>query len=722
MAGSARLMSLRSAGSATAPSDSEGPSVGVERTAHPSHEARTDEARPATEGRERFTLTAAVGGAVIAVPYLWVLWDQWNGRFDPLRTLAFSKFYDVQARAMLAGHLYLPPGSIGFEAFVHNGHQYTYFGLFPSLLRIPILLFTHALDGHLTAPSILLAWVVTAVFTSLLIWRVRGLARGSAPLGWGEAVVLGGLVATVLGGTVLAYLAATPFVYDEDFAWSVALSVATMFALLCVLERPTRPRITATAALLLATILNRTTTGYACALGVLLVAALFALGRRRADWRQWSIPLAALGALAVAVASFVNWIKFGLVFGISTSAQVFTSINAHRQAFLAANHGSEFGFQFLPSTLAAYFTPRGLALSRVFPYITLPPGPARAVGNVVLDLTYPTASVPASMPLLFLLSCWGGAATFRRGAGRLSLMRIPLIVMAVATAGVLLIGYIANRYLADFLPLLVVASVVGLVDILRRLPDWRAPARRGALVALGVLAGFEVFANVAVAVAPTANFTSVQAVDYVAEQKAISDITGHPLASSVVRGRVLPYWAPAGELYVVGDCAGLYISNGYDYQNTPPQQFEHLTWIALQSDSKPFALYITIQQPQRPARERVPILRFGRSSLQLQVASAGPRVADAFFIGQDPQFATFGSHLSLAIGKTYKWVVYADPMLHQLVVSLNNRTLLKSALTTTGDVQIAPLEQRESGDPAVSVAVGTLPPPSTDFCRSLVRP
>ena len=63
------------------------------------------------------------------------------------------------------GHLSLPNGKIGLLAFVHDGRQYTYFGLFPSLLRIPIFLFTHSLDGHLTALSLSGAWVVTAIFS-----------------------------------------------------------------------------------------------------------------------------------------------------------------------------------------------------------------------------------------------------------------------------------------------------------------------------------------------------------------------------------------------------------------------------------------------------------------------------------------------------------------------------------------------------------------------------
>ena len=85
------------------------------------------------------------------------------------------------------GHLWIPNGSISTEAFVSHGHQYTYFGIFPSLLRVPIFAFTNSFDGRLTAPSILASWITTALFCSLLLWRLRTVLGAKATLGWIEA-------------------------------------------------------------------------------------------------------------------------------------------------------------------------------------------------------------------------------------------------------------------------------------------------------------------------------------------------------------------------------------------------------------------------------------------------------------------------------------------------------------------------------------------------------
>src|ERR1700684_2560071 len=101
----------------------------------------------ADQSRRRVTYAVSIACAIVPMPSLCILWDRWPSSATPLRQLSPDNFYDLQPRAMLAGHLYLPNGSIGIEAFYHGGHQYTYFGIFPSLLRLPILLVTHSYDG-----------------------------------------------------------------------------------------------------------------------------------------------------------------------------------------------------------------------------------------------------------------------------------------------------------------------------------------------------------------------------------------------------------------------------------------------------------------------------------------------------------------------------------------------------------------------------------------------
>ena len=568
------------------------------------------------KGRRRYTISVVIGSFAVTIPYVWVLCDQWTGTLNPFRQVVDGNFYDVQARAILAGHLSVPPGSLSFEAFVHGGKQFTYFGLFPSLLRLPILAVTHSLDGKLTASSMLLAWVATGVACSLLVWRVRLLMRGPVALGAIEASAYGVLVAVMTGGSILIILAATLQAFQEELAWSVALTLGVLFALLGVLERPSTGRLIVTGVFVLCAAMDRGSTGYACILGTLLVAGWFALGKMGRDNRRWAFPLFITGMVPLALVVVINLVKFGHFFGFSEAEQIWTHLDPHRQVFLAANGNNPFGFQFLPSTLTAYLRPGGLRFSALFPYVALPASPAPTVGHVVFDEVDPTLSIPAAMPLLTVLSIWGIVTAFRtRSMGRVRLTRLPLLAAAAGSVGVLLFGFIALRYLADFLPFLVLASIVGAVELMSRLETATRLVRSLSLGVLALLAFFGLWTNIAVAVSPTGTWTSAQARAFVAAQNSLSAVS---LASHVVRSSVLPESAPAGTLVDVGDCDGLYLSTGLQTSDLPSWRAEHSTWVPVeQSQAINRTLRVVFDRPIDSRDTPISLMRFGQASLDI---------------------------------------------------------------------------------------------------------
>ncbi len=510
----------------------------------------------------RFKIIALFAVIAAMVPYLWVLWDLWTGTVNPLRisqakTDTGSVIYDQQARALLHGHLSLPKGSIGAEAFIHDGRTYTYFGLFPSLIRMPILLVTHSLDGRLSAPSMLAAWLVTALFTSLLVWRVRAGVRGNAQLGWPEAVSYGLLIFSVLAGSVLMSLASTPWVYTEDEAWAVALAIGSLFTLLGFIERPSWSRLTACGVLILLTNLNRGTTGYACILGTFLVAAWLALGRGGPDGRRWAIPLAAVGVLVLLVGCLIDVAKFSQLFGYPSSEQVLFNQFGMSQV----NGGRRFSIRFLPSTLEAYLSPLNLRVTSVFPFLTFPAIPSQLTAHTRLFNRGFTASATASMPLFFATGIWGAITTFMPGRPMLVRSFRILLITAAASAGAMLIyGSIFERFLGDFMPLLIMAAIIGVVDIWRRLVGTMATARL-LVPAIAVIALFGFVANFGIAAAPQDNWNETQAQNYVQTQEAISSVTGHPLSDHVVRTQSsAPTQAPIGQLFIQGRCQSLFIA------------------------------------------------------------------------------------------------------------------------------------------------------------------
>ena len=59
--------------------------------------------RSPESGRRRFTIAVIVGILLASIPYLWILWVQWNHGPSFLREVDPSNFYELQARAIVLG-------------------------------------------------------------------------------------------------------------------------------------------------------------------------------------------------------------------------------------------------------------------------------------------------------------------------------------------------------------------------------------------------------------------------------------------------------------------------------------------------------------------------------------------------------------------------------------------------------------------------------------------
>ena len=404
--------------------------------------------------------------------------------------------------------------------------------------------------------------------------------------------------------------------------------------------------------------------------------------------------------------------------------QVWASVNAHRRYFLAANGGKAFSFSFLPSTLWAYLQPFGLHVTSLFPFITPPTAPAAALSGAVLDQTYPTASIPATMPLLFLLSCWGAVTAFRRKAvGEVRLTRIILVAAVAGSAGVLLWGYISERYMADFMPLLIIAGAIGLIDIWRRLEGRDRKVRGRALGVLVVLVVYGIVANVAIALWPEPQWSITQNARFVSAQRALS--VGY-LGSSVRIGTALPYWAPAGTLFAVNHCSGLYLSTGSNMKDVPGQLIQHYSWMPVeQSPSFSRSIGFTFNQPASHFTRPVTIMTYGDARLMIVPDKPGLARLDVQHSGTSipwPPSRGFPfpdtlTHQRLEI------TVTTDPNLDSIIVNWYGQKMLGHYLGGTGPpvVQVTPAPA-DGTPPVVTVTSEptAITPPTTTLCHSLV--
>jgi hypothetical protein len=166
-------------------------------------------------------------------------------------------------------------------------------------------------------------------------------------------------------------------------------------------------------------------------------------------------------------------------------------------------------------------------------------------------------------------------------------IRILLVTSAATAGSVMVYGWIFERFVLDFMPLLVLASMIGMVNIWHRLDTRSRTTRRWVFTAVAVLALFGFWANMGFAIAPVPTWTEAQLTNYIHVQQDLSDITGHPLDHYVVVGTPnhcevptnspwrafgycdYPRHVPAGTLFVKGPCSELFIST----QNLPPYPF-----------------------------------------------------------------------------------------------------------------------------------------------------
>ncbi|WP_139306615.1 hypothetical protein [Nocardioides exalbidus] len=471
-----------------------------------------------------------------------------------------SNFFDIQARSLLDGKLSVPRGSLGIEGFVERGQEYMYFGPFPALLRIPVMLTTDEFDGRLTLVSMALAFAVYALMATKLIWLVRDVVREGVRVTRIEAAAMSVLIAATLGGTSLTFNASLPWVYHEVYAWSVALITGSLYWLVRLLQQQSIRSTSWFVAFTVCTVLTRATGGWAMCLGAAMAGLWLYLGRSGADRRREGLMLVGFAAAALSIGALVNWMKFRHPFLFPLEDQVWTRFSPQRREALAVNGGSITGPQFFLTSLVNYFRPDGIRFVEYFPWITLPADPARAYGGAFIDQSYRTGSITAFMPLHFLATCVATVTLVRPQPREVRKLRIPFAASILVTAGVMAYGYLAYRYTCEFVPALVLGAAIGVPTTVGWL-DRRSKVLRRGVLAMGVaLAAFAIAANMLTGYATAAMTAGGSSLNsYLELQRRLTPAAERP---AVIYASNLPDNGATDSLLIVGDCESLYVNSG----------------------------------------------------------------------------------------------------------------------------------------------------------------
>ena len=285
--------------------------------------------------------------------------------------------------------------------------------------------------------------------------------------------------------------------------------------------------------------------------------------------RRWILGCFVAVLAPIAVYGWMNYSRFDSLFSVPWHQQVLVGIDLRHQRVLDVNGGSYFGLSYAPTTLLQALRPDALALNPLFPFLTFPRSHALVIGHPAFDTLDWSTSIPASMPavaILGVLGVWVTVSASYACTRALAVLRVPIVGAAACLALVLSISFVANRYLGDWLPLLVLGSLAGLQVLLRRREE--ASRRRGAsvlLIVVAVLALFGVWANTSLAVMYQRLYNphrDAERAGMLGLQYDIDELLGGSPRSVRFVSELPDRPVGAGTTVVVGDCAAVYWSDG----------------------------------------------------------------------------------------------------------------------------------------------------------------
>jgi hypothetical protein len=441
--------------------------------------------------------------AVVSVYYLFLLS---NGTLQMLAPELLDKVFDNMLVHLLHGEFTVDREAIDYEAVTQDGKTYSYFAVFPAILRLLAMPFVDIAQADLARLSCLMAVVIFVV----LQLRTLLIVHYSLPAGSRIRSLFNVMVAaTVLSGPQL-YILGSAWVYHEPILWAAVL--AAVFNLVVIRTALSGDGFRTSDLALLAALAGlaintRAPIGVALYLGTVLLIAWAAWSRlapERTEWRwpasgrvllraasalardpRISLPVLVLGLLAVA-AGIVNFGRWGNPFAFGGVNHSYW-IERHPNVMIAVRDYGLFNLDRIGIAVLYYAT--GI------PYI-LKSAPSFAGFLRCCVIEAPPLTPLLTNPLTVLLAGVGLYRLWWRPDLRprsLAMLRIALIGHASAVVLILAFFTFTLRYRFDFAPFMTLAAFVGYRSLSMTAANFSGTWRRQILIAavglcvLGVL-------------------------------------------------------------------------------------------------------------------------------------------------------------------------------------------------------------------------------------------
>ena len=406
-----------------------------------------------------------------------------------LEPVPLGLVFNSMATNLLQGRLDVDPAAIGIEAFVRDGRTYAYFGIFPALLRLPLLPVLDLATIDVSRISVAVALTIGALASARAVTvALRALPPGPFHDAIRDRLVL---VSLLSGPPIL--LAFQVAVYEEAIAWSWAMASLFIASALRALTTDRGFGTGTLAAMAVAAgvcLLTRPST----ALGLYVTLALMMLWlmtRRDGDdgppWRRFFRRLSEarivvptlIALLFVSAAAGVNWARWGNPFVVADMRAYVHFLEAFPERIARLETYGMFSLQRIPYGVAYYFVP--VWMLRSGGEYPLKPRIVELFDSYEL----PAASLLISDALTLTLAIVGVGALLRGRTGSIPRPGAAALVagLCISPALMLMAWYMAFRYRAEFAPVLTTLACFGATSWILRAGGWTT-RKRGAVQGL----------------------------------------------------------------------------------------------------------------------------------------------------------------------------------------------------------------------------------------------
>ena len=398
----------------------------------------------------RFNLLTSLGFSFLS---FWYVLSYGSLALKTIATDGRAFYFAAATQSLVQGRFDVPDGylaGMGGECLNYGEKCLGYFGLTPSLIRVPLYMLSFSIASLGSALFILIAYGIYLT----IIYKIFSSAKSSHEKNQG---IVGFITGLTLGFSPVFFLAGRTYLYEEAIIWSVVFSLLVILMLLRYQEFMKPKYLVLSVTFSFLALHSRVTSGIGCILAI-SIFLFFHHSKKTVSKNLFYLTLSS--TLGVFASYFIlNKFKFGTFLPDIVKYHGGILANPTRADFYTQN--SQFDLQRFPLLFLDYFLP---VLNAYPGELVYSPGQysfqffGLSLSANSLEQSEYFSPLPNTYPLLFLFGVIGMYLLIRKKD--FQNFWIIGFILPVAINCILISA--TQRYLSDFVPLFVVLSFLAI--------------------------------------------------------------------------------------------------------------------------------------------------------------------------------------------------------------------------------------------------------------------